>query len=954
MRNISILLIGTAAAAIATPSFAQTTPADAAPAASQPADTDIRDEIVVTGTRRLDRTVTNSASPIDVISATELTSQPTANLLDTMKNIVPSFFVPQNTISDASTFVRAPSLRGLPGDETLVQINGKRFNRSALVQVYAGGDTGLSFGSQGADISAIPSIAIKSLQVLRDGATAQYGSDAIAGVMNFGMRDDRNTIELQARYGQYFDHGSTDLDSGKSRQIAGNIGVGIGATGFIDIAGEYNNDTGTSRGVTRPIAAIFAAANPSLASQLPNYPLPVQIWGSSPQHGWKGMVNAGVDVTPNSQLYATALAAYNTADASFNYRSPIAGSAVDVNGITRSFGANGAFTAPYYMTQCPTGNATCAAGGYVQDSNTFLFSSIYPAGFTPRFHGVSKERWGVVGWKGNLDNGLTYDLSGTLAKNTLRLSMTQSLNASYGPLSQTSFEFGTLSQKEMNLNLDMTYPIAVGWFSPITLSWGGEYRKETYGQTAVDPQSYGGGPYVTSHPLYVQTSPGVYTQVGTTPAKSPGASGYGATSPMFAGSWDQSNWGVYGGAEADITDALSMGVMGRYEHYNTFGGSFVYKVNGIYKVTPQVSIRGTLGTGFHAPSPGQSHDAILTTSFPGGIQVQTGTYPVESDISRYYGSTTLGPEKSRNYGAGIVLKPMPALTMTIDGYLIKVKDRIGISRTFAVTAADLAAQPALIAVGVGGAVSYFTNGYDTTTKGIDFVGTWRTHMLDGAMNWTLAYNYNKSTVDRFDPGVISKGQIINVGNLAPNHRATLSVNWTRGPFMVNARENYYGSWVNAIDYCQTQATTQCRDPLTWQKFGAKFTTDVDVSYTFLRYFTLTVGASNLFNTYPDKIANSVVNPVFPLTGGTDFGQVYPRTGGPFGLNGGLWYARLKFKWGAEPRYAPPPPVAVPPPPPATQSCADGSVIEVGAACPAPPPPPLPPPPPPPAPSGERG
>src|SRR5689334_1793749 len=182
------------------------------------------DEIVVTGTRRTDRTSTNSASPVDVIGAQELTQQPTANLLDTVKNIVPSFFVGQNTISDASSFVRAPSLRGLPGDEVLVQINGKRFNRSALVQVYTGGDTGLSFGSQGPDISAIPAIAIKNLQVLRDGATAQYGSDAIAGVMNFGMRTDSRGIELQARYGRYFDHGNTVLDSGRSKQVAGNLG----------------------------------------------------------------------------------------------------------------------------------------------------------------------------------------------------------------------------------------------------------------------------------------------------------------------------------------------------------------------------------------------------------------------------------------------------------------------------------------------------------------------------------------------------------------------------------------------------------------------------------------------------------------------------------------------------------------------------------------------------------
>ena len=875
--------------------------AQVATAAAQTKTTISSDEIVITGTRRTDRTVTNSASPIDVISSAELVQQPTANLLDTVKNIVPSFFVGQNTISDASSFVRAPSLRGLPSDEVLVQINGKRLNRSALVQVYTGGDTGLSFGSQGADIGAIPAIAIKNLQVLRDGATPDYGSDAIAGVMNFGLRTDRRGIELQARYGRYYDHGHDVLDSGRSKQVAGNLGLGLGSL-FLDIAGEYYDDTGTSRGATRPIAVIFAQQNPTLANQLPNYPLPVQLWGSSPQHGWKGAVNSGVDVGPG-QVYLTLLGAYNKANESFNYRSPISGTAVDVAGISHTLGRNGAFSAPFFLTPCPASTPTCPTGGFVRNSNTFLFSSLYPAGFTPRFVGITKERYGTLGYKGKLSNGLTWDLSGTLAKNTLGLSMYSSLNASYGPQSQTSFQFGTLSQKEKNLNLDMTYPVNAGLFSPITLAWGAEYRKETYGQSPGDPQSYGAGPYAAPQRLFDLVSPGVYTPTPYTsatcpvfsatanpvpascviPGRSPGASGYGGTSPTYAGSWSQWNWGVYGDAEADVTEQLSMGVAGRYEHYNTFGGSFVYKVNGIYKVTPQFSVRGTIGTGFHAPSPGQSHDAILTTNFVGGTQVQTGTYPVESPISRFYGSTTLGPEKSRNYGAGIVLKPMPAVTLTVDGYIINVRDRIGISRNFTVSAADVAAQPALNAVGIGGAINYFTNGFDTSTKGIDLVGTWRGQLLAGNMTWTLAYNYNKSKVTKFDPGVISNAQIVNVAHLAPNHRATLSTNWLRGPISINARENYYGWWQNEVDY-------------PGQKFGSKFTTDVDVSYTFLKYVTLTLGANNLFNTYPDKIANSSVNPVYVLTNSLDNGSVYPRNGGPFGINGGFYYVKLRFKY----------------------------------------------------------
>ena len=861
------------------------------------------DQIVITGTRRTDRTVTNSASPVDVISSQELVTQPTANLLDTVKNIVPSFYVPQNSISDASTFVRAPSLRGLPGDEVLVQINGKRMNRSALVQVYTGGDTALSFGSQSPDISAIPAIAIKNLQILRDGATAQYGSDAIAGVMNFGIINDRRGVEVQGRWGRFYDHGDTKLDGGISRQISAKAGVGLGATGYFDVAGEWYKDDGTSTGETRPIAVIFAQEHPDLANQLPNYPLPVQIWGNSPQHGWKAMLNAGVDVFENSQLYATGLAAYNYADESFNYRPPISGDAVDVAGITHHISANQAFRFPYFLTPCPAGNLTCPAGGFVHDDNTFLFTSIYPAGFTPRFIGVSKERWGVAGWRGSLDNGLTWDLSGTLAKNTLALSMNQSENASYGPLSQTSFQFGTLSQKERNANLDMTYPVNVGFFSPLTLAWGLEYRKEIYGSTEGDVQSYAGGPFAAPQALFDEVSPGVFVPTPNTagtcpsfnpdadplpatciiPGRSPGASGYGGTSPTYAGEWSDWSWGVYGDAEADLTDKFSLGLAGRYEHYNSFGGSFVYKVNGIYRVIPELSVRATLGTGFHAPSPGQIHDAILTTNFVAGNQVQTGTYPVDSPISQYFGSVGLKPEKSKNYGAGVVLKPTPSLTATIDGYIINVHDRIGISQTYHVTAADILAQPELAAVGEGGDVNFFTNAFDTSTKGIDVVGTWRHNIFDGNLTMTLAYNYNKSKVTKFDPAVISESQRKDIAHLAPNHRATLSANFLRGPWLLNLRENYYGWWLDDNDY-------------PGQRFGAKFTSDADLSYTFMDHFTVTLGANNIFNTRPDKIKNTAANPIYVLTGSTADGQVYPRLGGPFGINGGFYYVRVRVKY----------------------------------------------------------
>ena len=842
------------------------------------------DQIVVLGTRRQDRSALDSAAPVDVIGGSDLTTQPSANMLDTVNSLVPSFFVAQNTIADASSFVRSPSLRGLPGDETLVMVNGKRYNRSALVQVYSGGDTGLSYGAQSSDISAIPALAIKNLQILRDGATAQYGSDAIAGVLNFGLRDAKDGFEVVGRYGQYYRNGD-----GNSYQIAGNVGMPLADRGFLNLTAEYDDSGQTSRGETRPAAVLFAQANPSLADQIPNYPEPAQIWGSSPSHSFKAVINAGYDITDTSQLYVFFNYARSKADESFNYRPSQSFAGVpDTTGTLHNLNRNGSYNT-IYLTPCPTGSASCPAGGFVQDTNTFSFASIYPAGFTPRFVGVTQQVYGTAGYKGETDGKFSYDLSGSLSENTLDLSMYNSLSASYGPDSQTSFQFGKTYQRELDVNGDFSLPVEVGLAAPLTVSFGGEYRRETYELTPGDVQSYGAGPYA-SQPLYTELSPGTYIPVfnanGTqaVASQSPAASGYGGTSPQAAGTWSQRSYGFYGDLETDIVKALSVGVAGRYEHYSNFGDATVGKVNAIYHLTDAIAVRGGVGTGFHAPSPGQSHDSILTTNFIAGNQVQTGTYPVDNPIAVYYGAAPLKPEKATNWTAGGVFTPAAGITLTADYYNIKVRNRIFISQPFSVSATDIAAQPGLASVGAGGNVSYFTNGLDTLTRGVDVVGTYRTDLATGVLNLTLAYNYNKSTVSKSDPNVISSDQIVDVERLAPNHRGSFTANYAIAGFTINARENYYGSWIDAVDYG------------TGQTFGSKFTTDLDVSYTLLEHYTLSAGGTNLFNVYPDKIAASSINPIYPLTNSTADGQVYPRPGGPFGLNGGFWYVRLRVAY----------------------------------------------------------
>lgn len=619
----------------------------------------------------------------------------------------------------------------------------------------------------------------------------------------------------------------------------------------------------------------------------------MQNWGSSPSHGYKAVINSAYDVTDSSKLYFFGNAARLKTNESFNYRSPIAGTAVDVTGVTRNLGANGALANIFYLTPCPAGNATCPANGFVSNGNTFSFRSIYPAGFTPRFVGTTEELIGTVGYKGHLDGGFTYDLSATTSRNSLDLSMYNSLSPTFGPASQTAFKFGKTVQTETDANIDLSQPVNIGLFSPVTISAGAEYRHESYNPRVGDLQSYGAGPFTAPQALFFNNGGGVYTPAGATGGQSPGASGYGGTDPTAAGRFSQNSYALYGDLEADVVEALSVGVAGRYEHYNTFGGAFVYKANAIYKFSDAFSIRGTVGSGFHAPSPGQSHDQILTTNFIGGNQVQTGTYPTTSPIAQAFGAKPLTPEKSYNYGVGFIAKPIRNLTLTVDAYSIKVKNRIFITQNFTVQQSDIDKNPALLAVGLNGAVTYFTNGLDTVTKGIDLVATYRTALIEpNDLNITLAYNYNTSKVSRANANVLSANQILDISHLAPNHRAVLSAAFTHGRFSVLARENFYGEWIDSNDYPIFDATNR----LVGQKFGSKFTSDLDVGYDVTKLLNLSVGGINLFNTKPDRIANSPANRLYQSTGSTADGQIYPRNGGPFGNNGGFWYVRGKVKF----------------------------------------------------------
>jgi len=435
----------------------------------------------------------------------------------------------------------------------------------------------------------------------------------------------------------------------------------------------------------------------------------------------------------------------------------------------------------------------------------------------------------------------------------------------------------------------MSYPWAVaGLASPLYVAGGLEWRDETYQQLLGDPGSFATGRYAFQ-PLYSCTgtncTPALDNtgtqRVATTPTES---NGYGGIStPVDAG---QVSYAGYVDFEADVLKNLTLGIAGRYEDYASYGSTTLGKFQARFKATDWLALRGTASTGFHAPTPGQSNVQTVSTTFAPGTaatQLQIGTYPVTSPIAMFYGATALKPEESTNLSAGIVLTPAVDLLVTLDWYSIEVRHRIGISQQFNVTQADITKLSDLAYVGAGGTVQYFTNGFSTKTKGVDLVTTYKFQVGPGLLATTLAYNYNKTDVTSFDPTVINHARIIDIQHYAPNNRANLTLDYRMDKFIASLHENYYGTFRDENDY-------------PGQLFSAKFTTDLDLSYEVWKNVTAAIGGRNIFNAYPDKIANSPGIKIYPTTGGAVDGEVYPRTGGPFGFNGAFYYLRVAAKF----------------------------------------------------------
>ncbi|HCB09937.1 MAG TPA: TonB-dependent receptor, partial [Alteromonas sp.] len=665
----------------------------------------------------------DSAVPIDIISEEEFVNQGSTDMVSMMQTVVPSFNVNDQPINDASTLVRPANLRGMASDHTLVLVNGKRRHRSAVITFLGGG---LSDGAQGPDISTIPAAALKQVEVLRDGAAAQYGSDAIAGVVNFVLKDSAEGGMFEARYGSHYE------GDGDMMQLSGNIGLPLGNDGFANFTGEYRTANPTSRSVQRDDAAALAeAGNMAIAN-------PAQIWGSPEiKDDLKLFANLGMDLSADSKVYLFGNYAEREVEGGFYYRNPHTRGGVndggfeaaDINGDgVLTVNEDGDVNEGYQLLlvgdltgdmsgNCPTG---IRAGQFIDGSldltgynvltdstyldqvannpNCFAFNEMFPGGFTPRFGGTVEDMSLVFGTSGELDNEIGYDVSLNFGQNSVDFAISNTINPSLGPDTPTSFSPGKYTQTEKTLDIDLTKPIDMGLSEPVYLAGGFQYRHETYESEAGDPASFAIGPLASQ-------GFGI------------GSNGFPGLSTRSAGEASRHNIALYLDAEAYLTDDLLLTAAVRYEDFSDFGDTTKGKVSLRYQATDAIAFRGAFSTGFKAPTIGQSNVRNVTTAFgTDGRLIDRATLPPTDPISVQKGGTQLTPEESESVSVGMVAEFDNGLFLTVDYYHIEVTDRISTTSGIRLTEEDI---EALLAQGVEDAssfseVSFFTNDFDTT------------------------------------------------------------------------------------------------------------------------------------------------------------------------------------------------------------------------------------------------
>lgn len=818
--------------------------ADGADAAEVAADDDANGSaIIVTGVRgSTPRTVADSPVPIDVLGAEELKSTGRTGLKEILGNLIPSLTMPALGGGGTSASVRPIAIRGLSGDYLLVLVNGKRRHTTSLINNLSR----ISGGSTPVDIDLIPTSAVGRIEVLRDGAAAQYGSDAISGVINIILDDAPEGGEITFTGGQHYSKGGELLQGTLS------AGTRLGDGGFARFAVEAKyHDNAKSSALPIPLVYPLVNGSPDAREATADHLIAGGYGRSNRDKIVNTSLNAELPLSDAVALYSFSTLSYrNIKD-----------------------GRGAAFPSPT---------------GYGGLPNTQGFTSlpqVFPDGFQAYRRISEWDFQTAVGIKGEVA-GWGYDLSTSYGRDSVKLGAENTLNPSLGPTSPTSFFMGRQKQDLWVSNLDLSRDVEIGLAKPLSVAFGTEYRWEQFQNIAGEPDSYRDGGYI----IPKDTTPFGSIYGGRAP--SPGLVSFTGTSPVDASKVSRNNIAGYLDISTNVTPGWYLGVAGRFEHYSdSAGDTFSAKASTRFELVDGLAIRGGVNTGFRAPSLAQAAFSTTqnTSTIIGNERVSTTSkfLPVNSKAAVALGALPLKPEKSLNFTAGVTYETGP-FRVTVDAYQIRVDDRV-VKTEFLGTSSNggSAIKAILIANGVSNVDSaqFFTNAIDTRTRGVDVVAEYR---LDtpglGNFRFNAAYSYNKTKILHVidNPSQLSSLKVTLFGRQAqqdlvlatPRSKVALSTNWTSGRAHALLRATRYGGYTES-------STVAVSDRV----FGARWIADAEIGYGLTDNIDLSVGANNLFDTYPKK--GGIVN--------ADGSGLYGSFA-PFGLSGGFYYARVGFKF----------------------------------------------------------
>ena len=781
--------------------------------------------------------------PIDVIPADEIASQGDNDIADRIRNVLPSYNVNAQPVGDAARIVRPAGLRGLAPDHTLVLVNGRRRHRSAVITWLGGG---IADGAQGPDISVIPSIALRQVEVLRDGASAQYGSDAIAGVLNFLIKDDASGGGVEFRSGRFI------AGDGATYTVAANVGLPLGSGGFANLSAEYGSSDDTSRSVQRAdAAALIRGGNVYVAD-------PAQIWGSPRvDDNFKFWGNFGHDFG-SVEFYGHTNYAGRRVTGGFFFRNPntragvfsVDGGRTLLIGDVRDAG-DGVVDGSAGCPTVPVVDAVPhreALARVLTDPDCFSFQEIFPGGFTPRFGGELRDSSAVAGFRGETAAGVVWDTSVGVGSNTVDFFIFNTVNASLGPATPTRFDPGRYRQRDLGFNVDLSYAVN----ERIHMAGGGEWREETFQIGLGQRESWEIGPYAPQ-------------------GFSAGSNGFPGFSPIAAGQWHRGNYALYGDVEfQDPSGERTVAASVRLEDFDGFGSTVNGKLAGRIRIAGGWALRGSASSGFRAPSAGQQNAFNVSTRYDLQLRelVNDGVIPSISRVAQLRGGRLLEPERSMNYSLGAVMDGTQ-LRLTVDYFHIDLSNRLALTQSFTLNPAEVRS---LIAEGVTSARNlqsfrYFTNDFETRTHGIDLVATYTPLVLGGGTAFSLLLNHTDTEVTAFDRDVLDPERIRLLEDAVPATRWNLTARHAFGRWRLLGRLSHFGAWYDSRD---------------GRAYGGEQLFDLEASFRIRDTLVLTAGVQNLFDTPPERNPNAAAT-----------GNSYSAYA-PFNYNGAFYYLRVAY------------------------------------------------------------